>query len=177
MKNSCLLITLLLCGCAVSPVPEPSSSELDGAESEGATCVGQIPAAVQGLEVASNGLPDKGGVCAAAAFAAVEPVQVYRVYRAGGSNPYGRWWSLNQPNGSREQYMATNAICPEWGALDRIISCRLKPGSQIVLGTTQSIQCEQTLYPQTADIQVYIPNDSQTQSIYVDDCTEEAIWQ
>lgn len=182
-KYSSVLILLFLYGCAAAPVQETTSGGLDINES----CVGQVPATMQGLSAASNeqliaaarGQPRQGGVCAAAVFAAVEAVQVYRVYRSGNPSPYGRWWSLTRPNGSREQYMTANAICPEWGTLDRIISCRLKPGSQIVLGTTQSMSCPESKidYEMTADIQVYIPNDWQTQSFYVDDCTEEAIWQ
>lgn len=186
MKNSGLLILLLLCGCASAPVQETPSfgSELPGSDT--AACVGQVPATVQGLSAASNdqliaaarGLPDKGGVCAAAVFAAVEPVQVYRVYDSAKSySALGSWWALTRPDGTLDQYRAAFAICPEWGPRDRLVVCRLKPGSQIVLGTTQSIKCAgETSYPQSANIQVYIPNDSRAQTVYVDECAEEAIW-
>jgi hypothetical protein len=179
MNYSRLLSVLLLCGCSAAPINTVSVPKLvDDA------CVGQVPASVPGLTAAAYdeltaaalGPDNKGGVCAATAFNAIEPLQVYRVYDSRSGNPYGRWWSLERPRGSREQYRAGYAICPEWSALDRLISCRLKPGSRIVLGTTQSMQCKDTAYPKSADIQVYIPNDSQAGTIYVDDCVEEQPW-
>ncbi|HEX5057555.1 MAG TPA: hypothetical protein VFX02_13795 [Gammaproteobacteria bacterium] len=179
MKKLRFLILLFLYGCAAAPAPGTSV-----AAPENTPCVGQVPTSVPGLAAAANdeltssalGLDDKGGVCAAIAFTAIEPVQVYRVYDSKSGNPYGRWWSLKRPRQSREQYRASYAICPEWSALDRLISCRLKPGSRIVLGTTQSMQCKDTAYPKSSDIQVYIPNDVNTQAVYVDNCVEEEPW-
>jgi hypothetical protein len=179
MKNLRLLILLFLCGCTSAPALKTSA-----AVPESVTCVGQVPVSVaglaasagDGLTAAALGSDNKGGVCAAAAFTAIDAVRVYRVYDSKSGNPYGRWWSLERPHGSRDQYRAGYAICPEWSALDRLISCRLKPGSRIILGTTQSMQCKDTTYPKSADIQVYIPNDSQTRTIYVDDCVEEEPW-
>jgi hypothetical protein len=179
MKNFRLLFLLFLGACSSAPVQEISLLPLDPE-----ACVGQVPATVQGLAVVSNegliaaarGLNNKGGVCAAAVFNATEPLTVYRVYDSKSGCPYGRWWSLSRPEGSREQYRSAYAICPEWGALDRLISCQLKPGSQIVLGTTQSMECKETAYPKSADIQVYIPNDSATKAIYIDNCVEEEAW-
>jgi hypothetical protein len=181
MKNSCLLILLLLCGCATAPVHETPALGIDGI-----ACVGQVPEAVPGLAGDSNDTliaaarapSDKGGVCTAAAFTATGPLRVYRVYDSARGNPaFGRWWSLTPPQDSREQYRAAYAICPEWSTLDRLVVCNLKPGTKIVLGTTQSVQCETAAYLKTADIQVYIPNDWQTQTAFVDDCEDKAIWQ
>lgn len=180
MKYSGFFLFLFLSGCGSIEVQDPPSLGLDGVP-----CSGPVPIMVQGLTGTSNdpligaalAVSDKGGVCNARTFKAAEPVRVYRVYDS--SRPYsalGKWWSLSRPSVSREQYRVAYAICPEWSALDRLISCELKPGAELVLGTTQSVQCEGTRYPKSADIQVYIANDSRAQTVYVDNCIEEPVW-
>ncbi len=153
---------------------------------DGQACVGQLPAAVVGLSPTANSdllakaqLPVRqGGVCVAAVYAVAVPVAVFRVYD--GSRPssaYGAWWSLTRPSGSRDQYRAQNAICPEWSALDRLIACQLKPGTAVVLGTTQSAVCkDQSEYPQTASIQVFVANDTRHDIVLVDQCQELGDW-
>ncbi|MEN9373082.1 MAG: hypothetical protein RIR79_634 [Pseudomonadota bacterium] len=149
-------------------------------------CVGTVHSSVAGLRADSGdkllqqakGLPGKGGVCAAQAFVAVEPVTVYRLYDS--SRPWtaqGAWWSMNRPSGTRESYRAQNAICKEWSQIDRLVVCKIKPHTELVLGTTQSVTCsENETYPATGDIQVYIPNNARENKIYVEDCEDQGVW-
>ncbi|MES2938803.1 MAG: hypothetical protein V4864_14040 [Pseudomonadota bacterium] len=153
---------------------------------DGVPCVGSVATSVEGLSEASNAsllvkaqMPTgKGGVCSAKVFSATAPVVLYRVFDA--SKPYtkfGGWWSLKRPGNSKPEYRAANAICPEWSNLDRLVSCEVRPGTQIVLGTTQSAECaDGSTYSKTAETQVFVANDSRAGIIHVGACGEEANW-
>ena len=170
-----LVLVLELAGCANI-----------GRGVDGQACIGQLPAAIDGLNPSANPgllakaqMPlHKGGVCTASAYAVAAPVAVFRVYD--GTRPssaFGGWWSLTRPTGSRDDYRAQNAICNAWSALDRLIVCRLKPGAEIVLGTTQNVTCDdQTEYPQTTSIQVYVANDGRSNLLFVENCVELGDW-
>ena len=175
-------LLLILAGCAnLGAPPTPIATGIDGQP-----CLGALPSAVNGLNPTTN--PEmlakaqmplrKGGVCTAAAFAVAAPVTVFRVYD--GTRPtsaYGGWWSLTRPGGSRDDYRAQNAICKAWSALDRLLACSLITGAEIVLGTTQSVTCDDGLeYPQTASIQVFVANDGRNNILYVENCRELGDW-
>jgi len=117
-------------------------------------------------------------VCSAKVFSVIAPVVLYRVFDS--SKPYtkfGGWWSLNRPAGSKEEYRAANAICQEWSPLDKLVSCEIRPGSQIVIGTTQSTICNDgSVYPKTAENQVFVANDARSGFVHVGACSEEMIW-
>lgn len=173
---------VLLSACA-------SVSELPTAVAgiDGQACVGAAPASViDGLSPASNAAlqakaqfaSDKGGVCSAKIYTVAAPLQVYRVFDE--QRPwtaYGGWWSMSRPSGPKENYRAQNAICSEWSNLDRLMTCQLKVGAEVVLGTTQSVTCKDgTVYPKTAAMQVYLPNDQKNGLLYVENCREEGRW-
>jgi hypothetical protein len=153
---------------------------------DGVPCLGSVVSPVEGLTESSNAsllvqaqMPTgKGGVCAAKVFAATTPVVLYRVFDT--SKPYtkfGGWWSLKRPGNSKAEYRAENAICPEWSKLDRLTRCEIRPGTQVVLGTTQSAVCaDGSLYAKTATIQVFVPNDGRAGIIHVGACAEDSIW-
>ena len=175
-------LLLILAGCAnLGAPPTPIATGIDGQP-----CLGALPSAVNGLNPTTN--PEmlakaqmplrKGGVCTAAAFAVAAPVTVFRVYDgARPTSAYGGWWSLTRPGGSRDDYRAQNAICKAWSALDRLVACSLKTGAEIVLGTTQSVTCDDGLeYPQTASIQVFVANDGRNNILYVENCQELGDW-
>ncbi|MFM2065213.1 MAG: hypothetical protein RLZZ584_122 [Pseudomonadota bacterium] len=188
VSSTALVVSVWLAGCAGLP----GAGDPPGAETgvDGAVCVGAPPAAVPGLVPATNPAlqaraqlaSGQGGVCAARVFAVPVPVHtpvtVYRVYDS--ANPrtqHGGWWSLTRPTGARDDYRARNAICREWSALDRLLACQLKPGAEVVLGTTQSVGCgDGTLYPRTADVQVYMANDARNGVLHVENCREEGAW-
>ena len=173
---------LFLCGCAsVSELSPSSAIGIDGQ-----SCVGAAPAAIDGLSPAANAAlqakaqyaSDKGGVCSAKIYTVAAPLQVYRVFDE--QKPwtaYGGWWAMSRPSGTKDDYRAQNAICSEWSNLDRLMACQLKVGVEIVLGTTQSVICaDGTLYPKTAAVQLYLPNDAQNGVLYVENCREEGGW-
>lgn len=180
MKRQIILLTsscLLFSGCAILN----TNKGIDGI-----ACVGSVSTAINGLVVSNNPVllkkaqmeTDKGGVCSAKVFMVTAPVTLYRVFDA--SKPYtknGSWWSLHPPADSKENYRAANAICSEWSPLDRVVSCEIRSGTQVVLGTTQSAQCaDGKSYPKTAEIQVFVPNDGRAGIIHVGACGEEKAW-
>jgi len=182
LRTTAVFLSLAISGCA--SLPNKSSSSDIGID--GVACAGTIASSLSGLIEASNSSlqnkaqfeTGKGGVCSARVFSATGPVVLYRVFEAG--NPrskFGSWWSLKRPVGSRDDYRAANAICKEWSNLDRLISCELRPGSQIVVGTTQSAVCNDgATYPKTAEYQVYVPNDGRAGIVHVGACSEETSW-
>jgi hypothetical protein len=144
-----LAIALTACsGLLKSPGQESTGPD-------GIACVGYAPTSAFHFSVVNNddllasarAVSGKGGICAARAFVAVEPIVVYRVYDvAKGNANYGKWWSFNRPAGPKDAYRAAYGICKEWSNLDRLISCQVKPGAEIVLGTTQSADCQDVSY-------------------------------
>jgi hypothetical protein len=176
------LFLLSLAGCAgLSERPVAGEAGIDGI-----ACTGQAPVALAGLSAMNNEpllakaqhATGRGGVCSAKVFLVMEPLVVYRVYDAGKpGSALGSWWALARPAGPREDYRALNAICKEWSNLNQLISCQVKPGSEIVLGTTQSVDCaDHTVYPKTAQVQVFVPNDQRAGLLHVENCREEGSW-
>lgn len=181
-KITLYISTILLSACAnISNAPSVSATGIDGEK-----CVGMTPATVEGLSPNNDSTllkkaqyeTGKGGVCTAKSFVATAPLNVYRVYDEKKPwSAYGGWWAMTRPSGSKDDYRANNAICKEWSNLDRLISCQVKIGAEIVLGTTQSVTCEDgSTYPKTAAVQVYIPNDQKNSVLYVENCREEGRW-
>lgn len=173
---------LFLSACAsVSELPTSAATGIDGQ-----ACVGAAPAALDGLSPTSNAplqakaqyASGKGGVCSARTYTVAAPLQVYRVYDAEKPwSAYGGWWALSRPGGTRDEYRAQNAICAEWSPLDRLIACQLKVGAEIVLGTTQSVACaDGSVYPKTAAVQAFLPNDQRNGVLHVENCREEGRW-
>ena len=125
------------------------------------------------------GLPTKGALCTGKVFKATQPVTVYRVYDASKSFTLnGRWWSFTVPKGPRDQYAKENAICPEWSPLNIVSSCKIKVGTNVVVGPGQSAQCAdpKVLLPASPINQVYIPNDSRNNVLFVENCTTGTAW-
>lgn len=96
--------------------------------------------------------PDKGGVTYGDIVFAKEDVTVYRAYseapfECGGQHPagqYGGWWGLTRPQGSKEDYRNSVAICPAWNDLSMITTCTLAKGTAVLIGPTQSVSCDGT---------------------------------
>lgn len=176
----CLLVAsvaLVLAACG-------SLSRLD-IGIDGVACVGSIevpsPAAVA---IAADARLDearaasgKGGICAGRAFVLQQDVRAWRVWDSSRSAAEpGRWWSLARPAGSREAYRQDFAICRSWSALDRLLSCDLKAGAVILVGTTQSADCEEGTYPKSAFNQVYVRGDPSAGQVVVENCRDEGDW-
>ena len=85
-------------------------------------------------------------------------IQVYRVWDE--TKPWtmlGKWWTLDVPQGSKEEYRKANAICPEWSPLTGVVSAELKHGAKFFVGTTKGVECEDVQYNDTTIIQIFIP--------------------
>ena len=178
---------LVLAGCtSLATQHSPATTALAPLPTE---CVGSIEPPY-GLTPISNPAllakavqePSKGGLCMGAVFQVTQPLTVYRVWDSGRpGGEYGIWWSFYPPAGPRDIYRIKNEICPSWSRLDRVTQCRLKIGSEIVIGPGQSVQCDKrdgdVGYPQSVDIQVYVPNDpSDPGKRFVSDCVAASTW-
>lgn len=180
LSSSVVLALAILTGCADL---KPANTTQFAADSFGA-CAGGIIQPPEGLiETNDNKLlqdakdnPGNGKLCQGKVFEAKKPVTVYRVWDSSNSyTAYGKWWSLSYPTGNRDSYRQAEDICPEWSALDRLIKCTIKVGAKVVIGPGQSVDCANGVsYPPSAENQVYIPNDSKNNQLYVD-CREETV--
>ena len=182
LRTTALVLSFAISGCA--NLANYSGSGLQGIDGE--ACAGSVATSVPGLVEAGNPTllakaqfqSGKGGVCLAKVFSATTPVVLYRVFDA--SNPYSRfgsWWSLKRPSGSRDDYRVAFAICREWSSLDRLISCEVRPGTQIVVGTTQSAECSDgSTYAKTAENQVFVANDGRAGILHVGACSDDVSW-
>lgn len=178
------LITFLfvLSGCTTSSM-RPAHTELG---IDNVACLGTVTEqppelheiTLPALQKRAQFISGKGGVCSAKVFSVITPIPIYRIYDASqADSKFGGWWTFKRPSGTKEAYRADNAICEEWSRLDRMLSCKLKAGATIVIGTTQSAMCNNGLIlPKTIENQIFIPNDITTGTIYVDSCQEEKIW-
>jgi len=60
--------------------------------------------------------------------------------------------------------------------LNSASSCTIKVGGKIVLGPGQSAQCAGDILPPSAVNQVYIPNDSKNNVLFVEHCGDGSPW-
>jgi hypothetical protein len=119
----------------------------------------------------------KGGICAGKAFKIERPLQVYRLWDGSvATSQYGSWWALSRPSGSRDTYRQDYGICPNWSALNRLTVCTVKPGTVIVIGSTQSVQCDDGSYGVSPSSQVFIKNNAATGLLAVENCQDQGAW-
>lgn len=133
------------------------------------------------LLASALGKPGAGGLCTGQVFQVTQPLTVYRVWDASRSTSrLGRWWSFEPPAGPVDAYRVKNEICPAWSSLDRVTQCHLKVGAQIAIGPGQSARCDDRLtYPPSAEIQVFVPNDTRDAAhakIDVIECEADVAW-
>jgi hypothetical protein len=115
----------------------------------------------------------KGKLCMARVFEVVAPLKVYRVWNSQKTyTELGKWWSFAKPVGPVETYREQNAVCPEWSALDRLTVCELKVGARFAAGPGQSATCETAKYEKSSVNQVFIPNDTRENKVFVDHCEQ-----
>ena len=119
----------------------------------------------------------QGKLCTGVVLKTVSKVTVYRVWNSSKDySLYGRWWSFKLPKGPREKYRKDNVICPSWSNLDRLSSCTIKVGTNIVIGPGQSATCEHMTLPKSVVNQVFIPNDSLNNQVFVENCSQGVNW-
>lgn len=150
---------------------------------DGVACVGAVDPMPEGVkevtdeELARSAVDATGNgkLCLARVFEAVAPVKVYRVWNSQKSyTELGKWWSFAKPAGPVASYREQNAICPEWSDLDRVSVCEIKVGAHFAIGPGQSANCttSNTKYEKSAVNQVYIPNDTRENKVFVDHCEQ-----
>jgi hypothetical protein len=110
------------------------------------------------------GKPQKGKLCQGLVYKSKKNSQIV-IYRAWNStNPnsqFGKWWAFQKPTGEISQYRSGYEICYQWSPLDKLVSCTLKEGTKVVVGTGQSAQCSEYLtYPVSDELQIYIDDAS-----------------
>lgn len=176
------LLLVVACGLFGCAAPSPGA----GAGIDGQACVGGSPQPTPEMRESHNPillaqaqLPSgQGGTCAAKVYALTAPLAVYRVFdQAQPQGHLGRWWALHAPAPDRDAYRRTLAICPEWSQLNALVRCELRPGTQVVLGNTQSARCaDGSVLPKTAAAQVFVPNDARAGITHVGQCTPTRDW-
>lgn len=177
------LTVLLLGGCASQPVavapetaaaakpavaPEPAVASMPAAACVGSTALSAElaaqfePVTDAALLQSALGEPGKGALCQGAVYQskAGSDVRIYRSWNS--TNPRsqsGNWWAFDKPAGLVSLFRRDYAVCYQWSPLDKLQSCRLKPGTKIVVGNGQSALCSEYLsYPVSATQQVFIAN-------------------
>ena len=180
-----MLLALAIAGCANLPANTATvGSEANGVD--GLACIGNIGAPAPGLvEVPNPPLvaqaqrqSGNGYLCSARSYMVTQPVRLYRLIDS--TQPYsklGSFWSFERPTGTRDDYRAQFAICKQWSQLDRLLSCDVRPGSMIVVGTTQSADCgDGVTYAKTAANQVFVPNDGLAGIVHTGGCVDQGVW-
>lgn len=133
---------------------------------------GMISTEAPGLLERALGAPAAGGICMGLVYVVTEPVSIYRVWSsAAPNNRIGTWWALSPPVGTREEYRAQYAICPEWSNLDQAAKCTLRPGALVVVGPGQSALCTSGFYGVSAANQLFLPE--AFLETHVEDCADE----
>ncbi len=182
---------LVACGGSAaveSPAKDPSSEKVETPTTspgvgpvDGIACVGAIAPVPEGVKeviddvFARSAIDEtgKGKLCMTRVFEVVAPLKVYRVWNSQKSyTEFGKWWSFDKPAGSVATYREQNAICPEWSDLDRLTVCEIKVGARFAVGPGQSATCASTKYEKSAVNQVFIPNDTREQKVFVDHCEQ-----
>jgi hypothetical protein len=155
-----LLLLLTLYGCA-SQTTLVESEPCPGDTSLPRQLAGDfVPAEDETLLQAALGPPGKGGLCQGRVYQSRESTAIV-LYRAWNStNPnsrLGHWWAFSQPAGAVSHYRADYEVCYQWSPLDRLVRCRLKGGTKVVIGPGQSAVCSDYLsYPASAAKQLYL---------------------
>lgn len=110
------------------------------------------------------GQPNEGKLCQGKVYKSKEESKVtfFRAWNSTNPNSkLGKWWAFEKPSGKVSKYRSDYEICYQWSPLDKLVSCTLKPGVKVVVGTGQSAECSAYLsYPASPAKQIYIEDAS-----------------
>ncbi|OUS11381.1 hypothetical protein A9Q89_09050 [Gammaproteobacteria bacterium 53_120_T64] len=187
MKNILVsILAITLYGCASDPIgKEPQITDTGQLCLGSSNLPGNLVNKFEFIEDAhllnqALGSPNKGKLCQGQVYKSKEDTQII-IYRAWNStNPnskFGAWWAFQEPSGDIAKYRSDYEICYQWSPLDTLVSCTLKPGTKVVVGTGQSAECSAYLtYPASIKQQIYIDE----ASVSLSNCTTfngEFSWQ
>lgn len=185
LRTCAVVLALAISGCAHLPANTAAEATADNGI-DGVPCVGAVDGAAPGLVHFDNAPllalaqrpSGEGYLCSAKSFAITQPVRLYRLIDS--TQPYsklGSFWSFDRPTGTRDDYRAKFAICKQWSQLDRLIACDVRPGTVVVVGTTQSANCGQDfIYDKTSANQVFVPNDGLAGIVHTGACIDQGPW-
>jgi hypothetical protein len=86
-----------------------------------------------------------GGLRSGIVAVAVAPLDVWRVHSdhpsyCGHAKAVGPWWSLTDPRTlHKSAYRKRNSICLSWNRFTHVTHCKLKPGTPVAIGPTESV--------------------------------------
>ncbi len=185
LRICAVAFALAISACTHLPPNFTSEVKVDSGI-DGLPCVGAVESFAPGLMEFGNAAllaqaqrpSGNGYLCSAKSFAVTQPVRLYRLIDS--TQPYsklGGFWSFDRPTGTRDEYRARFAICQQWSQLDRLIACDVRPGTIIVVGTTQSANCSPGFtYEKTAANQVFVPNDGLAGIVHTGACLDQGAW-
>ncbi|MCG7547560.1 hypothetical protein [Pseudoalteromonas sp. Of7M-16] len=136
-----------------------------------ASCVGNIdnPPGLTAVPEASMPkgvvLPaEQGGLCKGQVFVTTKEITIWRAWNSEYSgSKLGKWWTFDKPKGSISKYRRDNIICPSYSPLDMLVSCKIKVGTQVVIGPGQSAKCSDYFsYPASKTNQIYLADAQST---------------
>jgi hypothetical protein len=140
IASAWLLVLLLVGGCAT--VGDDRAGLAAECPGRFAPIAGLAEIRDDSLAARALGRAGTGGLCGARVYVVTTAVTVYRAWdSAVASSEFGAWWALDAPQGTRDDYRKAYAVCPAWSRLDRVVACSLKPGSRVVVGPGQSVDC------------------------------------
>jgi hypothetical protein len=185
-KSLCVVLLLTGLSACSSIAISPSSTKVTQAISiDGQVCMLNQVDALPEANVVDDpamlalalGASLKGGICAGKTFKVNQALLVYRLWDGQiAASQYGSWWALTRPSGSRDAYRQDYGICPNWNALNRLTACTVKPGTVIVIGSTQSVQCDDGSYGVSPSSQVFIKNNATADQLAVENCQDLGAW-
>ena len=108
------------------------------------------------------GKTNEGKLCQGQAYLVMKNLTIYRLWNSTNpSSEKGNWWIFNKPQGEIAKYRKDYEICYQWSPLDKLVSCTLKAGTKVIIGTGQSAKCSPFLtYPSSPLKEIYIDNPS-----------------
>lgn len=171
VRNVTLVSMLLfaLYGCASplieQPAPYTAKSSCAGSSDLPSGLVNKFePVENEQLLSEALGEAKQGKLCQGRVYKskADADIAIFRAWNSTNPNSeFGKWWAFQKPAGKVSAYRSDYEICYQWSPLDKLVRCRLKPGTEVVVGTGQSAECSEYLtYPISDKQQIYIDDAS-----------------
>lgn len=166
-KKITLLLSITVSGCVThlpeNPLVKPNDNVCPGTAQVAGEFANSLEEAEDQLLLnKAVGKPNEGALCQGKVYRSREntTAALYRLWNSTNKNSkLGQWWAQTAPQGKIAQFRKDYEVCYQWTPLDKLTKCTIKPGSLMVIGTGQSVQCSPFLsYPASPIQQVFIEN-------------------